>query len=421
MKKAFVLILSVFPMIASGDYLDDKIADLTKQKLEKIAELEECQKSTKGLKIAGITTLGVSTVGIAANIGEAVALKKLDGQISEAETKLGDLDEQIQDKKDENERKEQQANTCGVQQCNPAERDAKTATLNAKDVVCVNGAWVPSACNDGFSGATATCTLNSTTVTYYMSCTQDAKTCKKITDEWKEQNHVEQVECDTTTGNNYITKCKNGYSGTRGTSGKEKGYEKCQKNEGGKKRDNKSGEKSGGGDATTTIKDCPRATPSVNYVLNCEGMCNQYATQNSCKIKEILEGTAGCVCNPNDADKGNLLKGLLEIKCPEITEAWKNAQHALSGACDSATGRIYIKECRHGYTPERDTYGRIEKCVNYTYISKDGVMCKTMEFTVSKFQTCDMICKNYARNIGCQIKDHAEDKGTGKCICNPNK
>jgi hypothetical protein len=130
MKKAFVLILSVFPMIASGDYLDDKIADLTKQKLEKIAELEECQKSTKGLKIAGITTLGISTVGIAANIGEAVALKKLDGQISEAETKLGDLDEQIQDKKDENERKEQQANTCGGQQCDSAEKDAKIATLN---------------------------------------------------------------------------------------------------------------------------------------------------------------------------------------------------------------------------------------------------------------------------------------------------
>lgn len=267
MKKAFVLILSVFPMIASGDYLDDKIADLTKQKLEKIAELEECQKSSKGLKIAGITTLGVSTVGIAANIGEAVALKKLDGQISEAETKLGDLDEQIQDKKDENERKEQQANTCGVQQCNVAERNAKMATLNAKDVVCVNGAWVPSACKDGFSGTTATCTLNSTTVTYYMSCTQDAKTCEKITDEWKEQNHVEQVECDTTIGENYITKCKNGYSGTQRTSGNQQGYKMCQKNEGGKKCPditdewlNKNNAKSGACDGITR----------KNYITECK-------------------------------------------------------------------------------------------------------------------------------------------------------
>ena len=412
MKKAFVLILSVFPMIASGDYLDDKIADLTKQKLEKIAELEECQKSTKGLKIAGITTLGVSTVGIAANIGEAVALKKLDGQISEAETKLGDLDEKIQDKKDENVRKEQQANTCGVQQCDSVERDAKIATLNAKNVVCVNGAWVPSACEDGFSGTTETCTLNSETVTYYMSCTQDAKKCDTITDEWKKQNHVEQVECDTTTGKYYITKCKDGFTGTEPTSGNKQGYKMCQKKQvqekkcpyitdewlnknnaksatcdkitgeiyiteckenyvgiarvAGdkqgyekcqKKQDDKSGEKSGGGDATTTIKDCPRTIPPVNYVLNCEGMCQQYATQNSCKIKEIYEGTAGCICNPNDADKGNLLKGLLEIKCPEITEAWKNAQHALSAECDTTIGENYITECKDGFTGTKRTSG----------------------------------------------------------------
>ena len=231
MKKAFVLILSVFPMIASGDYLDDKIADLTKQKLEKIAELEECQKSTKGLKIAGITTLGVSTVGIAANIGEAVALKKLDGQISEAETKLGDLDEKIQDKKDENERKEQQANTCGVQQCNPAERDAKIATLNAKTVVCVNGAWVPSACEDGFSGTTETCTLNSETVTYYMSCTQDAKKCDSITDEWLNQNNAKSGACDEIIGESYITECKDGYFPERNRYGVIWGcIEKAKKN-----------------------------------------------------------------------------------------------------------------------------------------------------------------------------------------------
>lgn len=478
MKKAFVLILSVFPMIASGDYLDDKIADLTKQKLEKIAELEECQKSTKGLKIAGITTLGVSTVGIAANIGEAVALKKLDGQISEAETKLGDLDEKIQDKKDENERKEQQANTCGVQQCNPAERDAKTATLNAKDVVCVNGAWVPSACNDGFSGTTETCTLNSETVTYYKSCKQDAKKCDTITEAWKEQNHVEQVECDTTTGEYYITKCKNGYSGTRRTSGKEKGYEMCRKNEGGKKQDNKSGEKSGGGDATTTIKDCSRAIPSVSYVLNCEGRCNQYATQNGCKIKEIYEGTAGCICNPNDADKGNqkneggkkqddksgeksdvhdrqecssawkkrynvkratcdeydrgmkilecedgyqevLVGGKIDrcVKVPQIDDAWRKRFNAKAGKYDFSSGSMYITECEDGYMPERDTYGNIQKCDKY--LSDDGKSCLSKEFTFT-YQPCEMICKNYARNTGCQIKDHAEDKGTGKCICNPN-
>ena len=81
MKKIFACVLAVCPMVASADYLDDKIAALTKEKLDKIAKLEECQKSTKGLKIAGITTLGVSAIGIGANIGEAVALKNYDAKI----------------------------------------------------------------------------------------------------------------------------------------------------------------------------------------------------------------------------------------------------------------------------------------------------------------------------------------------------
>ena len=86
MKKMFACVLALCPMIASADYLDDKIASLTKEKLDKIAKLEECQKNTKGLKIAGITTLGVSAIGIGANIGEAVKLNKLEAQIGSDET-----------------------------------------------------------------------------------------------------------------------------------------------------------------------------------------------------------------------------------------------------------------------------------------------------------------------------------------------
>ena len=310
MKKIFTLVLSVFPMIASGDYLDDKIAELTKQKLEKIAELEECQKSTKGLKIAGITTLGVSTIGIAANIGEAVTLKKLDKDISTAEASKQDLDKQIQAQKAKNAAEQQAANnTCGVQTCNTAEKNAKMEMLNAKTVVCVNGEWRASQCKDGFSGTAATCTLNTQSVTYYTNCvqsqggdkegvaaapkqydfcspeetqkingakkswynsngkciaysckenwflvaengtskgrciedcpehqrvkwndydtmacdsakSQEEKPCPKIDDAWKEQNHVEQVECDTTTGQNYITQCKDGYVESKGSDGK---------------------------------------------------------------------------------------------------------------------------------------------------------------------------------------------------------
>ncbi|MDW2994620.1 MAG: hypothetical protein R8N24_01160 [Alphaproteobacteria bacterium] len=106
-KLKFALgVFALFPCIANADALDDKIAELTRQKLDKIAQLEQCQKSTQGLKIAGITTLGISTIGIAANIGEAVKIKKLDGELSSIETQKKDLQNKIAAaKKKEEERK----------------------------------------------------------------------------------------------------------------------------------------------------------------------------------------------------------------------------------------------------------------------------------------------------------------------------
>ena len=105
-KLKFALgVFALFPCIANADALDDKIAELTRQKLDKIAQLEQCQKSTKGLKIAGITTLGISTIGIAANIGEAVKIKKLDGELSSIETQKKNLKNKIATAQKEQERK----------------------------------------------------------------------------------------------------------------------------------------------------------------------------------------------------------------------------------------------------------------------------------------------------------------------------
>ena len=105
-KLKFALgVFALFPCIANADALDDKIAELTRQKLDKIAQLEQCQKSTKGLKIAGITTLGISTIGIAANIGEAVKIKKLDGELSSIETQKKNLKNKINTAQKEQERR----------------------------------------------------------------------------------------------------------------------------------------------------------------------------------------------------------------------------------------------------------------------------------------------------------------------------
>ncbi len=218
MKKMFACVLALCPMIASADYLDDKIASLTKEKLDKIAKLEECQKSTKGLKIAGITTLGVSAIGIGANIGEAVKLNKLDAQIGTAETTKSNLDRQISAAEKEKAKKEKAAeegqerqaenNTCGnTTSCTGA---PNAESLNATDVVCINGEYKAKECKENFAGTEQTCKSNGDTVTYYENCSANAstdKTCPEINDAWKAQNNAKSGACDTTTGQNYITEC----------------------------------------------------------------------------------------------------------------------------------------------------------------------------------------------------------------------
>ena len=236
MKKMFACVLALCPMIASADYLDDKIASLTKEKLDKIAKLEECQKSTKGLKIAGITTLGVSAIGIGANIGEAVKLNKLDTQIGAAETTKSNLDRQISAAEEEKAKKEKAAeaeqerqrqatnNTCGTKTCDAAAPTQDGLDLlNATEAVCKDGNWVAKKCKEGYSGTEQTCTLNGEKVTYIDSCRSAAPTekqCQSVTEDWKTQNHVKTTACDKTTGENYITECADTYTGETDENGR---------------------------------------------------------------------------------------------------------------------------------------------------------------------------------------------------------
>ena len=246
MKKIFACVLAVCPMVASADYLDDKIAALTKEKLDKIAKLEECQKSTKGLKIAGITTLGVSAIGIGANIGEAVALKNYDAKINTAVQTKSDLDVQIIDaqrKKAEEEAAKLAAqsgvnlvnqpvvtpgvdvnNTCGTKTCDAAApTQSGLDLLNATEAVCKDGNWVAKTCKENYSGTQQTCTLNGATITYIDSCRLTAPTekqCPQVTDEWKAQNNAKSGACDTTTGQLYITECADTHTEVKDTNGR---------------------------------------------------------------------------------------------------------------------------------------------------------------------------------------------------------
>ena len=155
-------------MVASADYLDTQIAELTRQKQEKIKILEECQKSNKGLKIAGLTTLGVSAIGVGVNIGEAIKIKGQKSDIADKEKQLDALDSKISSTKiliTEN-------NTCGPSDCQ-GDGNAAAVTLNGTGPVCINNVWAVKSCNTGFDGTLKKCKRKGVEIEYYDACTTD--------------------------------------------------------------------------------------------------------------------------------------------------------------------------------------------------------------------------------------------------------
>ena len=74
------LVFTVLPSFAQHP----RITQLIAEKQAKMEKLEKCQGTTKNLKIAGISTLGITAVGIGANIAEAVVLSNTKDDIEKA-------------------------------------------------------------------------------------------------------------------------------------------------------------------------------------------------------------------------------------------------------------------------------------------------------------------------------------------------
>ena len=102
MKYGLIFSLcALCPAIAFADSLDNKIATLTKQKMDLINSLEKCQKATGNLKVAGIATLGVSAIGVGANVTQAKKIKTQNAKISNLQDTQTSLETQIEQKKAE--------------------------------------------------------------------------------------------------------------------------------------------------------------------------------------------------------------------------------------------------------------------------------------------------------------------------------
>ena len=74
MKRCYILgiLAGIAPCMCMGQ--SATVSKLIKEKQRKMEELEKCMGTTKGLKIAGISTIGVTAVGVAGNIVEAAII-----------------------------------------------------------------------------------------------------------------------------------------------------------------------------------------------------------------------------------------------------------------------------------------------------------------------------------------------------------
>lgn len=101
MRKYFCfgLMVSVLPSLCLAE--NPRITKLMREKQNKIEQLEKCMGSTKGLKIAGISTLGLTAVGVAGNIAEAKAIKDYDSQIESTDKKIEKTQAEIEEKENQ--------------------------------------------------------------------------------------------------------------------------------------------------------------------------------------------------------------------------------------------------------------------------------------------------------------------------------
>ena len=87
MKKYFTfgLILSLVSGACFAQH--PRVEQLLQEKQQKMDKLQKCKGTTKDLKIAGISTLSITAVGVGANIAEAVVLSDKKGDIKDAKKK----------------------------------------------------------------------------------------------------------------------------------------------------------------------------------------------------------------------------------------------------------------------------------------------------------------------------------------------
>lgn len=146
MKKYFLLglIVAIAPNICFG--AGARYTQLVREKQRKMEELEKCMGSSKGLKIAGLSTIGLTAVGVAGNIAEAQKLQEYDDAIAKKNKDIEAKEKAIADEKEKIAKKQQDKS-------NPT-----PAPINENQQQCINRVnreftvGIPSKYQDSYTG-----------------------------------------------------------------------------------------------------------------------------------------------------------------------------------------------------------------------------------------------------------------------------
>ena len=124
MKKYFLigLIIAIAPNFCFG--AGARYTQLVREKQRKMEELEKCMGSTQGLKIAGLSTLGLTAVGVAGNVAEAKKLDEYESGIKSKEKELEKIQEDIAEKQAEINKAKEEAEAAAAAQ-KKAEEEAR--------------------------------------------------------------------------------------------------------------------------------------------------------------------------------------------------------------------------------------------------------------------------------------------------------
>ena len=136
MKKNFAvaLLISIIPSLCFG--ASARYTQLVREKQRKYDELQKCLGTTKGLKIAGVSTLGLTAVGVSTNIAQSETNKSYDKKLERADEKLNNIKKQI-DNKDTN--TDKNAGLTIAQAVENDIKDIKNSNAKPGSTVVLNG------------------------------------------------------------------------------------------------------------------------------------------------------------------------------------------------------------------------------------------------------------------------------------------